>query len=456
MNARLTAIALCVAIGGCAQLPDLELAKRARTGGDLQTAEDNFRPLAELGYADAQVGLADVLVQRPEPERQAEGEAIYRRAAADSLQARIKLGKWLAVKENATEAERQEALSLLRDAIDSGDQSVLLALVRLQLEDPQRQGTAELERQLAGWQAQGMAQAKLGWIMLYRARGDYDQHLDEIRQSCETWLNEVGDCYIELATVYRIQGDQDALKALLARLNGAYAGKQVPPAQVKAVARALAGEGAGEPRPEEAKQLYEMIAPEWPDAWAGLADLVRTYPQLGEGEQVLEYLEKGVAAGSSKAAASLGQIYLNGKLVPAEPAKAEKYLLIAAPQEPKARIMLARLYREGKLGAVYPEKALEQLLIVARSGNPSADVALAQLFGEGRGIRINPVYAYGFATLAKEQGLPQADLWLERIAPRLQPGDMERVRAMVAREKAARAGERVSLDASNNSMRETL
>ncbi|WP_394558459.1 alginate biosynthesis protein AlgK [Aquipseudomonas alcaligenes] len=456
MNARLSVIALCVAAAaGCAQLPDMELAKQARTGGDLQTAESNFRSLAELGYEDAEVGLADVLVQSPDPQRQAEGEAIYRRAANDSLIARIKLGKWLAVKENASEAERQEAKSLLRAAIDSGDQSVLLALVRLELAEPQPD-IAAVESQLKGWQAQGMPQAKLGWIMLYRARGDYEQHLDEVRQSCETWLNEVGDCYVELATVYRIQGDEDALKALLARLDGAYASEQVPPAQVKSVARALAGEGSGEPRPEEAKQLYEMIAPQWPDAWAGLADLVRNYPQLGEGEQVVEYLEKGVEAGSSKAAAGLGQVYLNGQLVPAEPDKAEKYLLMAAPQEPKARIMLARLYREGKLGAVEPDKARDQLLIVARSGNPSADVALAQLFGEGRGIRINPVYAYGFATLAKEQGMPQADQWLERIAPRLQPGDMERVRAMVAKEKAARTGEQLSLGTSNNQVRETL
>ncbi|WP_043307513.1 SEL1-like repeat protein [Pseudomonas sp. ML96] len=456
MNARLSVIALCVAAAaGCAQLPDMELAKQARTGGDLQTAESNFRSLAELGYEDAEVGLADVLVQSPDPQRQAEGEAIYRRAANDSLIARIKLGKWLAVKENASEAERQEAKSLLRAAIDSGDQSVLLALVRLELAEPQPD-IAAVESQLKGWQAQGMPQAKLGWIILYRARGDYEQHLDEVRQSCETWLNEVGDCYVELATVYRIQGDEDALKALLARLDGAYASEQVPPAQVKSVARALAGEGSGEPRPEEAKQLYEMIAPQWPDAWAGLADLVRNYPQLGEGEQVVEYLEKGVEAGSSKAAAGLGQVYLNGQLVPAEPDKAEKYLLMAAPQEPKARIMLARLYREGKLGAVEPDKARDQLLIVARSGNPSADVALAQLFGEGRGIRINPVYAYGFATLAKEQGMPQADQWLERIAPRLQPGDMERVRAMVAKEKAARTGEQLSLGTSNNQVRETL
>lgn len=410
MNWRLCAMTLCLAQAGCAQLPDIELADRARMGGDLQVAEANYRPLAELGYEDARIGLADVLVQSPDPQRQAEGEAIYREIAGQSQQARVKLGKWLAGKENITPAERQEAAGLLRRALDSGDQSALLALLRLQLDDPARVGTAEQERELVRWQAQGIPHARLGWVMLYRARGDYEQHLDEIRHSCETWLAEVNDCYVELASVYRIQGADEEMQALLARLESTYAAEAITFGHLKSVARALVAEGPGEPRPEDAKRLYESIAPQWPDAYVGLADLVSNYPQMGGSEEVVAYLERGVEAGSSRAAASLGQIYLNGKLVPAEPAKAEQYLLQAAPEQPKARIMLARLYREGKLGAVYPEKALEQLLIVAREGNPSADVALAQLFGEGRGIKINPVYAYGFALLAKDQGLEQADL----------------------------------------------
>lgn len=456
MNARLSAITLCLAAAGCAQLPDLELAKQARTGGDLKVAEENFRPLAELGYADAELGLADVLVQQPDAARQAEGEAIYRRAATDSPIARVKLGKWLVNKPDATPAERQEAIELLRESVASGDQSVLLAMVRLQLEDPQTADFAAVERQLAEWQSRGMPQARLGWVMLYRARGDYEAHLDEIRSSCEAWLSEVSDCYVELATVYRIQGDEEAVQELVSRIESDFSSQRVAPNQVNSVARALAGEGAGQPRPEEAKQLYEAIAPQWPDAWAGLADLTRNNLQLGESEQVVEYLEKGVEAGSSRAAIALGQIYLNGQLVPAEPAKAEQYLLTAIPREPKARIILARLYREGKLGQVHADKALEQLLIAAREGTPQADVALAQLFGDGRGIRINPVYAYGFATLAKEQGMPQADMWMERMTPRLQPGDLERVRAMVAQEKSARNGQQLTQHTPNNQARDML
>ncbi|MEE1949304.1 alginate biosynthesis protein AlgK [Pseudomonas alcaligenes] len=438
------ALALAAALGGCTQLPDLQLAKRAQTGGDLATAEANFRPLAEQGFVEAQIGLADVLVQSPEAQRQAQGEALYRQAAEVSPLARSKLGKWLAAKEQASVAEQQEAERLLLQAIEDGDQSALLALLRLQLQDPQRLASGEIEAQLRGWQARGMPQARLGWILLYRARGDYAAHLAEIRQGCEAWLSEVSECYVELVSVYRLEGAQEPLQALLERLRADYAAGLVTPIRVKTVAAALVAEGQGAPQPELAREIYAEIAPQWPDAWVSLADLLRRFPQLGDGQQAVAYLEQGLAAGSSKAALSLGHLYLNGQLVPAEPRKAEQYLLQAAAEENKAHMLLGKLYRGGQLGRIDPQKALDHLLLAARAGEPGADAALAQLFGEGRGIRINPVYAYGFALLAKEQGSAQGDVWLERMAPRLQPADLQRAREMAAKERAARAGERIS------------
>ena len=51
-------------LSGCASLPDLQLAKQAKSEGDLATAEANFRGLAEQGYVDGEIGLA-VCVNRP-------------------------------------------------------------------------------------------------------------------------------------------------------------------------------------------------------------------------------------------------------------------------------------------------------------------------------------------------------------------------------------------------------
>ena len=61
-------------LSGCASLPDLQLAKQAKSEGDLATAEANFRGLAGQGYVDGEIGLADILVRSPSPERQAQAE----------------------------------------------------------------------------------------------------------------------------------------------------------------------------------------------------------------------------------------------------------------------------------------------------------------------------------------------------------------------------------------------
>ena len=89
-------------LSGCASLPDLQLAKQAKSEGDLATAEANFRGLAEQGYVDGEIGLADILVRSPSPERQAQAEALYRHAQERSPVAAVRLGKWLANKPQPT------------------------------------------------------------------------------------------------------------------------------------------------------------------------------------------------------------------------------------------------------------------------------------------------------------------------------------------------------------------
>lgn len=443
-------------LSGCASLPDLQLAKQAKSEGDLATAEANFRGLAEQGYVDGEIGLADILVRSPSPERQAQAEALYRHAQERSPVAAVRLGKWLANKPQPTPAERIEAERLLRQGLAAGDRSVLLPLVQLQLLDPQRLNSGEIDGELAQWQAQGMGEAQLGQILLYRARGDYAQHLPEIRRTCEAWLSQVSECYAELAAIYQKQGDGAARTALLERLQTAYQSAAVPPDRVLAVGKVLVDPVNGEPDPQAAKALFESIAPVYADAWISLAELTLGYPDLGTAADAIGYLEQGVTAGSSQAALTLGQLYMKGREIPGDPQAAEKYLLQALPGEPKAHFFLGKLYGEGQLGDIDPDKALEHLLIAARNGNASADVALAQLFGAGKGVRVNRVYAYSFASLAMSQGLPQGQLLMERLAPQLTPEDRRQAEALLLREQQARSGEQLSAQNSTQSMQEML
>lgn len=53
-------LALAVSLAGCAGLPDQRLANEALKRGDTATAAQNYQQLADLGYSEAQVGLADI------------------------------------------------------------------------------------------------------------------------------------------------------------------------------------------------------------------------------------------------------------------------------------------------------------------------------------------------------------------------------------------------------------
>ena len=77
---------LAVALAGCAGLPDQRLANEALKRGDTATAQRNYQALSDLGYTEAQVGLADIWMTNPDADQLKKAEAAYR-AAAQALEA---------------------------------------------------------------------------------------------------------------------------------------------------------------------------------------------------------------------------------------------------------------------------------------------------------------------------------------------------------------------------------
>lgn len=75
-------------LAGCSGLPDQRLANEAMKRGDTALAERNYKALADLGYSDAQVGLADIQVASQDPAKLKAAEATYRAAAATSPEPR--------------------------------------------------------------------------------------------------------------------------------------------------------------------------------------------------------------------------------------------------------------------------------------------------------------------------------------------------------------------------------
>lgn len=433
------ALALAVSLAGCAGLPDQRLANEALKRGDTALAERNYKALADLGYSDAQVGLADIKVTSGDPAQFKEAEATYRAAAATSPRAQARLGRLLVAKPDSTQAEREEAERLLKQASAQGENKTLIPLAMLYLMYPQSFPKVNAQQQIDQWRAAGYPEAGLAQVLLYRTQGTYDQNLDKVEALCKEALNTLDVCYAELATVYQKRGQTDQQAALLQQLKSAYARGSVPASRVDSVARVLADRNLGQTDEKTAKDLLEQIAPSNPASWVSLAQLVYDFPELGDTDQLMAYIDKGREAQQPRAELLLGRLYYEGKSVPADAVKAEQHLQAAANAgEVSADYYLGQLYRRGYLGDVEPQKAVDHLLNAARGGQNSADYALAQLFSEGHGIRSNPANAWVFAQLSQANPTPQSAELLAQLDQQLTPEQRSQAQQLLAQEKQAR------------------
>ncbi len=433
------ALALAVSLAGCAGLPDQRLANEALKRGDTALAERNYQQLADLGYSEAQVGLADIQVETGDPAKLRQAEATYRAAARTSPRAQARLGRLLVAKPDSSEAERHEAQGLLKQAFAAGESNTLIPLAMLYLQYPQSFPDLDAQQQIDQWRAAGYPAAGLAQVLLYRTQNTYDQHLDEVERICKAALASTDICYVELASVYQKRAQPEQQAALIDQLKAAYARGAVPASRVDSVARVLADPSLGQTDEKTAQALLEQVAPSNPASWVSLAQLLYSFPELGDSDQLLAYIDKGREAAQPRAELLLGRLYYEGKAVPADAKKAETHLQSAADAgEISAHYYLGQLYRRGYLGQVEPQKAVDHLLRAARGGQLSADYALAQLFSEGRGIRQDLVNAWVFAQLAQANPSEQSTAMAGELDQQLSAPQKAQAQRLLQQERQAR------------------
>ncbi|MGY4815285.1 alginate biosynthesis TPR repeat lipoprotein AlgK [Pseudomonas chlororaphis subsp. piscium] len=437
-TALLLPLVTAIALVGCAGLPDQRLANEALKRGDTVLAEQNYRQLADLGYSDAQVGLADIQMETRDPAKIKQAEATYRAAADTSPRAQARLGRLLVAKPGSTEAEHHEAEGLLKKAFANGEGNTLIPLAMLYLQYPQSFPKVNAQQQISQWRSAGYPEAGLAQVLLYRTQGTYDQHLAEVETICKAALNVTDICYVELATVYQKRGQPEQQAELLKQLQAGYARGAISAQRVDSVARVLGDASLGKTDEKTAQALLEPIAPGYPASWVTLAQLLYDFPELGDVDKMMQYLDNGRAADQPRAELLLGKLYYEGKMVPADAKVAEEHFKKAQGKEVAADYYLGQIYRRGYLGQVYPQKALDHLLIAARNGQNSADFAIAQLFSQGKGTKPDPLNAYVFSQLAKTQDTPQANELAQQLEAQLPPGQRAEAQRLLQQEQAVR------------------
>jgi alginate biosynthesis protein AlgK len=434
----LLGLAVAIGLGGCAGLPDQRLANEALKRGDTALATQNYRQLADLGYSDAQVGLADIQVETHDPEQLKLAEATYRAAADTSPRAQARLGRLLVARPDATEAEHREAEGLLKKAFANGEGGTLIPLAMLYLQYPQSFPGVNAQQKIDQWTKARYPEANLAQVLLYRTQNTYDQHLDDVERLCKASLTVTDICYVELATVYQKRAQADQQSALIAQLEAAHATGKVSSQRVDAVARVLSDADLGKPDEKTAQRLLEGVAPGYPVSWVTLAKLLYDFPELGDVNKMMEYLNNGRAADQPRAELLLGKLYYEGKWVLPDAKAAEQHLKKAEGSEIAAHYYLGQIYRRGYLGNVDSQKAADQLLTAARGGQNSADYALAQLFSQGRGTKPNLLNAYVFSQLALAQGTPEATDLAQQLNEQLPPAQHADAQRLLQQEQQLR------------------
>jgi alginate biosynthesis protein AlgK len=438
MGYAMCSLALAISLAGCAGLPDQRLANEALKRGDTALAQQNYKALADLGYSEAQVGLADIQVDSRDPAQIKQAEATYRAAADVSPRAQARLGRLLVAKPGSTEAEQHEAETLLKKASANGEGNTLIPLAMLYLQYPHSFPDINAQQQISQWRAEGKPEAGLAQVLLYRTQGTYDQHLDEVASICKAALNTTDICYVELATVYQKQGKTEQQAELIKQMQAAHTRGTVSAQRVDSVARVLGDSSLGKTDEKTAQALLEDIAPGYPASWVSLAQLLYDFPELGDVDTMMKYLDNGRAADQPRAELLLGKLYYEGKWVPADAKVAEAHFQKAVGKEVAADYYLGQIYRRGYLGQVYSQKALDHLLTAARNGQNSADFAIAQLFSQGKGTKPNPLNAYVFSQLAKAQNTPQATELAQTLEAQLPPAQLAEAQRLLKQEQAVR------------------
>jgi TPR repeat protein len=165
----------------------------------------------------------------------------------------------------------------------------------------------------------------------------------------------------------------------------------------------------------------------------------------GDAAAVLKALDKQVYRGNIIAAQQLGLMYRDGKVVTQDPAKARKWLKVAAALDgtriwykrglADSQYALAIMLRDGIGGKADPAAAASWFEQAAEQGEVRAQLAVAHLYMKSAGIKQNPARAFVWSSIAAKELTEAAQKEAEQIRDlaqkQLKPKQLEKAEKLI-------------------------
>lgn len=438
-----------------ALLPDLRRGQLAASEGRLDAAEADLRPLAERGYLDAQIALARLYARMGAPDRVEQAIGWLRVAhqrAPDAVA--VPLGRLL--QKQGKPESLDEVRALLGAAYArNGDVDALSGLIRLYTDYPDRDIDKQAPALVAKAEKLRDPQALSAAVNWYRKAPEVAERNRKLIALCQSALDQVPECYVDLTQVARLGNDKNKLKKLSDGAIAAYEQRRLAPETLAAMARAMVdvadengAEGGGATSPaaartaaaaplpvrvsdiaddEHAADLQAMDtsaagracgseaplpAPASGDA-AAQAPSGSVEAQAELANELLARLAKGPVDGQVHAAGVVARYpYLQPGLDVEQLLKAGVAQNIGA-----ARLYLGQLYLQGARVRRDPDAALQQLQ--AALDDPltalQAHYFIGRLYLYGYLDEAQPLLAAQHLLWAARRGYPPADTALARL-----------------------------------------
>ena len=381
--------------------------------GDLATAQSNYQALAAMGYADAQVGLADYMqVASGDSAQQAKAEKLT--TARPRRPRRGPRAPWQVAggRSGASDAEHREAERLLSQAFEQGEDSALVPLIVLYLQYPQSWPEIDPQQRIDQWRARDCRRPTWRRSSSTAPRAPTPSTWARSSRSasagCGAWTcagtNWPRSTRCRATRKSRRPCSNSCAPPTRPAGCPASGSTRWPGARRRRTRPARPADRPGAAGRDRAELPCGLGQP-------GQAALRLSRPgRPGKDARLPE--ERPGRRPATRRTAPRAPL-LRRQVGAAGPAQAERHLLKAAASEPQANYYLGQIYRRGFLGKVYPQKAVDHLILAPRRpgqrryGPGPALVA-------GRGIQPNRVNAYVFGQLAVQQQVPQASDLLGR------------------------------------------
>lgn len=408
INQRVVMAVLAFNLIGCANLADTRLARQ-----DLLDSQESNQALAlkdlhflaNKGYADAKIVLAEYFARIGQPKHIDETDALFQRMIHVSYLYNKRYSNWLFNVAKVTPSYREKALNNLWQRMKTqGDVGPQIA----RLEEIFEGDASPIIDELFAYIDSQDGLYDTDKVQIIADLDDPSPWMAQVNTICSTSKYIEFYCLKSKIKFAKLNANSQ-LTSLSDETNTAYVNGSISASEASSLMQlfALNNEAVGFGSIPLAYESAKTAISEDDDVFLTYAKYEMENTVALPNAELISRLQT-LSDSHPISNVLLARLYSRGIRMAEYPTIAKKYYEKALPN-PIAAFDLGRLYLSGKLGRAEPTVGVKYLINAARNGQHQAYRTLSQTFSNGNGVKPNILYMHLFSTVYEKLGFQLTD-----------------------------------------------